>query len=171
LENNQRLLQFNQTIQIWIDAIDDYTLDQLRRAPQEGSWSLGQVYRHILDDTDWFVGQMQEALTATENADRDMHAHAKQMFADNGFPDMQIQGPATNRYIPQPETKEELRQRLIAIKEAVNRLFVRSATGRGGKTRHPGLQYFSAGEWLQFAEMHLRHHLRQKARIDAVLWP
>lgn len=38
-----------------------------------------------------------------------------------------------------------------------------------GKTKHPGLDYFSAIEWLQFAEMHLRHHLRQKKRIDHFL--
>jgi hypothetical protein len=34
------------------------------------------------------------------------------------------------------------------------------------KNKHPGLDYFNANEWLQFAEMHLRHHLRQKKRID-----
>jgi hypothetical protein len=170
LENSQRLLQFNQTIQIWIDAVDDYSLDQLRQPPREGDWSLGQVYRHILDDTEWFVGQMREALAATENVDQEMHADAKRMFASNGFPDIQIQGPATNTFIPQPESKEELRQGLIVIQEAVNGLFGK-ASHSSGKTRHPGLLYFSAGEWLQFAEMHLRHHLRQKARIDEVLWP
>jgi hypothetical protein len=39
----------------------------------------------------------------------------------------------------------------------------------GGKTKHPGLGYFSAHEWLQFADMHFRHHLRQKKRIDDFL--
>jgi hypothetical protein len=38
-----------------------------------------------------------------------------------------------------------------------------------GKSRHPGLGYFNAGEWLRFIEMHMRHHLRQKERIDAFL--
>jgi len=38
-----------------------------------------------------------------------------------------------------------------------------------GKTKHPGLLYFNAGEWLQFATIHLRHHLRQKKRIDTLL--
>jgi hypothetical protein len=39
-----------------------------------------------------------------------------------------------------------------------------------GKTRHPGLLYFSALEWLRFAEMHMRHHFRQKKRIDEALF-
>jgi len=168
LENKQRLAQFNQTIQLWIDAVDDYSLEMLRQPPQEGNWSLGQVYRHILDDTEWFVGQMEEALATQENGDKSMHPDAQRMFADNSFPDILIQGPATNVFIPQPGSKEELRQRLVAIKDAVNRLFGDEARGVG-KTRHPGLLYFSAGEWLQFAEMHMRHHLRQKARIDEVI--
>jgi hypothetical protein len=37
---------------------------------------------------------------------------------------------------------------------------------RIGKTKHPGSNYFTAKEWLQFAEIHLRHHLKQKKRID-----
>jgi hypothetical protein len=28
------------------------------------------------------------------------------------------------------------------------------------------LLFFNAPEWLQFAEMHMRHHFRQKMRID-----
>ena len=38
-----------------------------------------------------------------------------------------------------------------------------------GKTKHPGLNYFNANEWLQFAEMHLRHHLKQEKRIEEFL--
>jgi hypothetical protein len=169
LENN-RLSAFTTTIQIYIDALDDYTLDMLRQPPGEGNWSLGQVYRHILDDTEWFTGQMAAALATSENSDKDMHEDAKWMFRNNGFPDRQIKGPATNTFIPQPESKEEFRERLMAIKAEVNRLFTGvDASRTAGKTRHPGLLYFSAGEWLQFAEMHMRHHLRQKARIDAAL--
>ena len=168
MENNQRLVRFNQTIQLWINAVDDYSLERLQQPPQEGSWSLGQVYRHILDDTEWFVGQMQKALATGEDGDKEMHLDAKRMFANNSFPDIQIKGPATNVFIPQPESKDELRQRLVAIREAVNGLFGNGA-GSIGKTQHPGLLYFSAGEWLQFAEMHMRHHLRQKERIDEAL--
>ena len=167
---NDPLKQFNATIQIWIDAVDDYSLEILRQHPWEGSWSLGQVYRHILDDTEWFVGQMKAAQETKDNGEKEMHADAKQMFRDGGFPALEIQGPATNTFIPQPESKEELKQRLIAIKEAVNRLFREYdiALSRG-KTQHPGLLFFSSSEWLQFAEMHMRHHLRQKHRIDEAL--
>jgi hypothetical protein len=44
-----------------------------------------------------------------------------------------------------------------------------SASSVQGKAMHPGLHYLSAREWLQFSEMHFRHHLRQKERLDAFL--
>jgi hypothetical protein len=56
---------------------------------------------------------------------------------------------------------------LKAIKNGVNELYatVDFATSIG-KTEHPGFLFFTALEWLRFAEMHMRHHLRQKKRID-----
>ena len=172
MEHNIRLEQFNTTIQKWIDSVNDYTLEMLHQPPRPGSWSLGQVYTHIIDDTGWFAGQMREALATRENSEKEMHENAKAMFRNNAFPDMRIEGPATNTFIPQPQSKAELVSRLTAIREEVNSLFVSFDASRNmGKTRHPGLHYFSAGEWLQFAEMHMRHHLRQKERIDEVIRP
>ena len=169
--NASSLLQrFNTTIQQWIDYLDDYTLDDLCKQPRQGSWSLGQVYRHIIDDTGWFAGQMKAALATDDNRDGSMHPNGQWIFRNDGFPDTMIEGPATNTFIPQPQSKEELRQGLMTIREEVNGLasgFERS--GSAGKTEHPGFRFFTALEWLQFAEMHMRHHFRQKKRIDALL--
>jgi len=166
-----QLGQFDSTIQQWIDQLEHYTVEQLHRAPRAGSWSLGQVYVHIINDTGWFVEQMEAALSTRIDGDKAMHPDARRMFENNGFPDARIEGPATNTFILQPAGSAELATQLSAIKTAVHRLF--GGLGpevSGGKTRHPGLGYFSAVEWLQFAEMHMRHHLRQKQRIDAVLF-
>ena len=38
-----------------------------------------------------------------------------------------------------------------------------------GKSQHPGIQSLNPPEWLRYAEMHMRHHLKQKSRIDAFL--
>ena len=166
-----QLRQFNATLQQWIDMLGDYTLEMLHRSPRPGSWSLGQVYNHITHDTGLFVDQMKEALLSRVDADKTMHPHARAMFDRNGFPDVRIEGPATNTYIPQPQSKEELAGQLLAIKTAVDALFRDfDPTVSTGKTRHPGLLFFSPLEWLQFAEMHMRHHLRQKKRIDEALF-
>ena len=161
------LQQFNATLGKWIAFLNDYTLEQLCWKPASDSWSLGQVYMHVTDDTAYFVGQMRSAIASTANGEEGMHLDAGAMFAAGSFPDKMIEGPATNTPIRQPANKVELLQRLEAIEIEVNRLFAgfdeKKATG---KTGHPGLGYFSAPEWLQFAEMHMRHHFRQKERID-----
>lgn len=163
--------QFNNTVNQWIACLDDYTIDMLHRQPQPSSWSLGQVYVHIIDDTSYFVEQIAAALTTTANSDKEMHKNAKFIFKNNGFPDILVQGPSTNVAIRQPQDKNELSEALTAIKDKVNQLYTTFDFSKAtGKTQHPGLWFFSASEWLQFAEMHMRHHFRQKKRIDDQLF-
>lgn len=166
-----RLQQFNDTITGWINYLDDYTLEQLQQQPLPGSWSLGQVYVHLIDDTRYQVAQMKIALSTQEHAAAKMHPDAVAMFDNNGFPDVRIQGPATNEVIRQPATRQELMQALVQIRNEVNEAWANVDPSRAiGKSLHPGLHFFSALEWLQFMEMHMRHHVRQKERIDEVLF-
>lgn len=168
---NTVIHQFNDTINQWIAYLDDYTIEMLHRQPQPGSWSIGQVYVHIIDDTSYFVEQIAVALSTHDNSDKEMHKHAKSIFANNAFPDMQIQGPSTNVTIRQPQDKARLLQDLTTIKDKVNTLYsTYDFYKASGKTQHPALWFFNAAEWLQFAEMHMRHHFRQKKRIDDQLF-
>jgi hypothetical protein len=58
----------------------------------------------------------------------------------------------------------QLKEKLISLIKRVEHC------GSTGKTKHPGLGYFDAREWLGFAEMHMRHHIRQKERIEQCLF-
>jgi hypothetical protein len=114
---------------------------------------------------------MRLALTSDTDGEKDMHADAKAIFRNNGFPDTLITGPATDDTVPQPKSKDELKQSLVSTKQEANRLSTTfDLSASTGKVQHPGLLFFSALEWLQFAEMHLRHHFRQKKRIDDTLF-
>ncbi|WP_147314025.1 DinB family protein [Deminuibacter soli] len=166
------LQQFNQTISQWIDSLDSYTLEMLCTKPAAAAWSLGQVYVHIAADTAYFINEMAACLQSTANSNEVMHPHASTMLRNNAFPDTLIQGPATVSSVPQPASKEALLQQLHAVQQQVNDLCARyPVEASTGKSRHPGLGYFNAAEWLHFAEIHMRHHFRQKQRIDAQLFP
>ena len=92
------------------------------------------------------------------------------MLRNNAFPDIRIDGDASNAYIPQPVSKQHLLNGLQNLQMKANALKQKIEMGQGdGKSLHPGLGYFSANEWCQFASMHLWHHRRQKQRIDAFL--
>jgi hypothetical protein len=163
--------QFNGTIDIWISSLDNYTLEMLSVHPKADSWSLGQVFIHLIDDTTWFVEQVRTCLLSNANSEKNMNEQARILLGNDEFPDMLLTGPSTGIPLRQPATKEELLQGLSSIKEKVNQLYFASDLSVStGKTQHPGFQFFNAMEWLQFAEMHMRHHLRQKKRIDDKLF-
>lgn len=163
--------QFNETISRWISYLHDYTIEMLHQQPQSGGWSLGQVYIHIIDDTAYQLQQMKDALLQDKNHQEDMHPNAREMFSNNAFPDIRIEGPATGTSIPQPESIATLLQALTEIKDEVNNLHhTHDLSAATGKSLHPGLLFFTALEWLQFMEMHMRHHFRQKKIIDNQLF-
>lgn len=162
--------RFNETIDLWIGYIDDYSFEELVRKPNPRTWSLGQVYIHITEDTPYHLQQMKAALHGDADSEKEMHDDAKAMFRNNAFPDMQIEGASTNESVRQPESKDELRQLLTDIRRSVNDLYRQyDFRNSKGKSLHPGLWYFTASEWLQFTEMHMRHHFHQKKRIEEAI--
>jgi hypothetical protein len=161
------LRHFNETLQQWIAWLDNYSLATLLRKSRPGAWSLGQMYIHLLVSTEHFIKQAKLAAATGDNRDEPMHENARWMFDHNSLPPRILEGPDNDSNIPQPGTKEEIAVRLARIRDDINGETVAAAlSGSGGKTRHPGLLYFSAREWLQFAEMHLRHHFLQRQRIE-----
>ena len=161
---------FNHTINEWINCLDKYDFIELCTRPSEKAWSLAQVYMHILDESDYHIEQIKACIASNDNAEKQPSAAAQQMLANNDFPDEAIDGPFTNIPIPFPPDKEYLRHRLIRLQENIDALSTTiEKTSFSGKTRHPGLHYFNAPQWLQFAEMHFRHHLRQKNRLEEFL--
>lgn len=163
------LQSFNQTTDQWLQSLDRYSMGELLRQPIPGGWSMGQLYVHIVTETEYYVSQMIEALHISANLDGVKTSEGEAMFHNNEFPDVALDSP-TNANMPQPISKEQLYAGLGRNKEQVNRTYANfRPESASGKTQHPGLGYFSSLDWLQFADMHMRHHLRQKARIDSAL--
>jgi len=161
---------FNHTIDYWIKELDQYNFDRLCTKPADNSWSAGQVYVHLIENTTYFFEQIKVCLSSNGNANEEMSPVAKTMFLNNEFPDLVIEGPASNGYTQQPVSKEQLMSDLLQLKDDVNTIaMLISKSSAKGKTKHEGLQYFNANEWFRFAEMHFRHHTRQKKRIDDFL--
>lgn len=168
--NTVGILQpFNATLDEWINVLDHYSFDMLCRKPAAKQWSLGQVYVHLIADTGYFVERMTAALADSQHAGKHRHEDATRMLDKNEFPDKLLNNPFPES-VHQPNNKQELYKGLKLIRESVNNLFnEKNFASANGKSEHPGLLFLSAAEWLQFAEMHMRHHFRQKKRIDAFL--
>ena len=161
--------EFNHSIDIWINTIQQYNFEQLCIQPEVNSWSLGQVCMHLLNDTNWFIEQIKTCAISNDSADETMTPYAQAIFKNNSFPDERLSNPA-NIYVPQPISKEVLLQNFINLKKDMNNAAALIANNKSkGKTKHPGFNYFNATEWLHFADTHLRHHFKQKKRIEKYL--
>lgn len=161
---------FNRIIDYWIDELHQYTFEQIVVKPSIESWSLGQLYMHLVENTNYYADQINICVTNNNFVDEHASKGAQAMFSKNDFPDELIEGPPENAFTPQPNSKEQLQCLLLTLKAKMNNAAASMvASGFKGKTKHPGLNYFGAEHWLQFAEMHFRHHLRQKQRIDNFL--
>lgn len=160
----------NKTLDFWIGELDQYDFETLCVKPSENSWSLGQVYMHLIENGRFYIEEISQCLAGNQYVDNEPSDIAKQMFTKNELPDEMIEGPEENKQTPQPPDKQYLEESMLGFKREINALAERvSTTAFAGKTKHPGLLYFGAKDWLQFADMHFRHHMRQKKRIDAYL--
>ena len=167
---NNLIENFNHTIDGYISELKRYPFSLLCMKPSENSWSLGQLYKHLIDDTNFYISQIRICLSDNKNINEEASESAKKMFLNNAFPDLIIQGDSSHSSIPQPDSKEQLSEFLVNVKNEMNEVAVLILESFcQGKTKHPGFHYFSAREWLQFADMHFRHHLKQKKRIEAFL--
>ncbi|TKK72024.1 DinB family protein [Ilyomonas limi] len=161
---------FKRTTNTWIQALAQYNFVQLCTKPSPGSWSLGQVYMHLLETTGYFIKQVTICSSTNDYATEEATDAAKLMFLHNSFPDKLLSGPPSNAHTPQPANKEQLTNGLMKLTDEFRNVETLISNNLyNGKTKHPGLGYFNAREWLQFTEMHFRHHLRQKKRIDVFL--
>lgn len=112
------LERFNDTIQQWIDNLDHYSLAMLLQKPADKSWSLGQVYMHIFDDTHYFAEQIRLALKTNDNTDKPMHEDAIMIFKNDGFPDIKIVNTTAGQPL-QPFNIAALKDGLNSIKQEI----------------------------------------------------
>jgi hypothetical protein len=160
----------NHTINFWIEALEQFSFKQLCTKPAPGSWSMGQLYLHRINDTNYYIEQVKVCLTTNDHSNEEASAFAKMLFVNNSFLDVEIEGNPSNTLIPQPVSKKQLEDDLRKINTEIKVLSTMISSSQfNGKTKHPGLHYFSAAEWLQFADIHFRHHLWQKKRLEDFL--
>jgi len=158
------------SIDLCLQALEKYSLPQLSIKYDPKKWSLGQMFLHIVESTDFFLDNVETCLRQMKDAGEPTTERALKVFSANELPDIEIMGPSSNDLTPQPESIESLREGLTKLKlRAVAVREKLSGDPPSGKVKHPGLGYFNAREWYQFADIHVRHHLRQLPRLEGKL--
>lgn len=162
-----------QVCALWRDALEQTSDDTLRAATAPGEWTLGQVYAHIVDATDGMVvPQIEKCLSVERTAAKKGKTLAGFfVFALGRIPPVRIRFQPIPGYAPkQPRDGASIRSSLDAMEARLLDLVARASSApRDRRARHPLLGMLNAGEWLQFAQMHLHHHLRQRRRLEQLL--
>lgn len=161
--------KLEQTLSIWESALNDYDMDVLLRKPSEESWSLGQVYVHLIQGTlNYHLKQVEKCLVSSEYADRKKNFKGVITYQIlRSIPPIKVKVPPSDDYTPgQPSNKEEILEGLDQVRAEMAVWIDKLGQPGQGKRTHPAFSYLNGDEWYQLVEMHFRHHLRQKKRID-----
>jgi hypothetical protein len=162
---------FNKTIDVWIDELQHYSINKLLIKPDTASWSMGQLYMHVIEETNWYFEQIGLCFDSKEHLIQTMKESAKSIFQNDSFPDDIIKGdPFISDNVNQPTDWQTLQVDFHKLKKDANEIWLEiEKAAIPGKAEHPGLGFLGPLEWFQYAEMHMRHHAKQKGRINNFL--
>jgi len=157
----------------WREALEKTTDARLIAPTESGQWTLGQVYAHIIDATELMVVPQIEKCMSPDwrSTSKGKTLAGFGVFALGSIPPIRIRFRPSPDYAPkQPESREAIR---VALDRMEARLLDLSARlvdiPADRRARHPLLGMLNAAEWLEFAQMHLRHHHRQRRRLERIL--
>jgi hypothetical protein len=167
--------RFQKVAAIWIDALDSYTTAELTAQPDDGGWSIGQVYNHLIGSARTMqFREIDACLNGMGSTDGGKTLPGRLAFMLGSIPPVRIKVPPSPEYTPEPTSdiaglKRELRWMIDEMRAVAGRLEKAGDAATRGKRKHMALGMLNATEWYRLVEMHYRHHLRQKRRIDALL--
>lgn len=186
MDTKQTLRKFEETVSGYIRELDGSSLDQLLWKPAEDEWSLGQMYMHLICSAQCMhlrnAALCLEPGGSTEVSRAGKTRPGEDLFKAGSFPPDRIRVPPSPQYTPpQPESKEQIVEglrdtvrRMVEIEPAIASELdpvtqVRLEPGKEivrNTVLHPRFGGLNALEWFRLIEMHYRHHLLQKMRLD-----
>jgi hypothetical protein len=169
---SKSLTKFNKVLAVWEQALDGYSEADFLRKPDEDAWSIGQVYVHLVGSAKVFhLRQATQCLENPAHQNEGKTMPGRIVYFLGGMLPMRIKVPPSPQYTPpQPQSIGEIREKIAALKPLMTEMADRIAQQSGsGKTTHPAFGHLNAEEWFQLIDMHFRHHLRQKRRLDTFL--
>ncbi|WP_083837621.1 DinB family protein [Paenibacillus sp. Aloe-11] len=167
MNTTETLQRFEETVQHYLLELDSFSLEQLQYTPQEGEWSLGQMYVHLVNSA-LHMQLKNIEICLKSNGETGVKTEAGTAIFDlGGFPPVRIQVPPSPQYTPpQPSSKEDIVEGLQAVMRQMREVEpVLRESSEGYTVSHPRFGALNAREWFILIEMHYRHHLLQKERL------
>ncbi|MGI2329380.1 DinB family protein [Planococcus sp. YIM B11945] len=151
--------------------LNNYSPEQLRHIPEEGVWSIGQMYDHIVLVAHEYLDNVEICAAANEEQLLGKTPFGKELFKNKRFPPIKIKLPDEMNSPPNnTDSKEDLINRMEGLIQRLRRQESEvEAISPYYKVEHGGFGWLNAREWFDLVEMHSRHHLRQKEELESYL--
>jgi hypothetical protein len=155
-------------VKYWLKELDFYGKNQFKKKRNEKSWSIGQIYDHLLVySEDVNIKNIQLCMSSKEDL-------AKESKSIKGFFFFMFGGYLPFKYKSNPyvepqqplsteKVKDDFYRFLKLVYKVAKDIDYKKPVN---KAKHPTLGYLTAEEWYKLIEMHFRHHLKQKKKID-----
>ncbi|MFJ7828296.1 DinB family protein [Psychrobacillus sp. NPDC096623] len=149
----------------------NYSLEQLRYNSDEGVWSIGQMYDHLIVVAHEYLDNLEICAALNEEHPFGKTQFGEQLYKNGGFPPIKIRLPDELNSPPNNSDSkgflisrmELLIHRMSHMKSKVDYI------NPNNKVEHGGFGWLNGKEWYELVEMHFRHHLLQKKELDSYL--
>lgn len=174
LPTDQILKALKKTMGKYVSSIGSYSETQWNDKPSADEWSMGQLYEHIAMSTSGYFCYKINTCLRRENGSESLNIMpgGLKMYQHNSFPPFKFKVPQGLGDEPSPLPQSTYTKRFANLMEQLEDL-AEAVKKDNGKFRSPHavpeIGALNANEWLQMTEMHMRHHLKQKAYLDEYL--
>lgn len=175
MNTTEALQRFEETVQVYLQELDGFSMEELKYRQAEDEWSIGQMYQHLIQSAlSMHLRNIELCLNPIEDAAVSSAGKTEvgmAIFEQGSFPPIRIQVPPSPQYTPeQPATKEQLIRGLDTVVQRMRQTEpMLGEASLQDTVPHPSFGGLHALEWFLLIEMHYRHHVRQLERLKQAL--
>ncbi|KMJ59576.1 hypothetical protein AB685_01475 [Bacillus sp. LL01] len=151
--------------------IKKYSMEQLRHIPEQGVWSIGQLYDHLIVVAHEYLDSVEYCATSGREQEEGKTEFGENLFNIGRFPPIKIKLP--DELDTPPDNSKSKEDILLQLDQLMKRLkeweMKVDDINPNYKAEHGGFGWLNAKEWFALVGMHYRHHLRQMYELDQKL--
>jgi hypothetical protein len=167
-------LKIEEVFADYAQSLEKYSQIQFDFKTNDETWSLAQLYEHVcITSKKFFLANTKRCLENRNGQEGgEKNSGGENLFKNGGFPpNKKFKMPAAVAEIPIVGNTIAYYKKELAEIVSSAKMFTDAVEFDLGiyKTQHPALGMLNAKEWFYSLEMHTRHHLNQKAELEALV--
>lgn len=176
MNTTKLIIRFNQKAKEWMTELENYDERAIHLRPIEGSWSVSEVYDHVMRVTrSYQIPNLKSSLTESAKRKKRKNKYGIAVFnlgiRKNIHMKMEeFPTSLVSAFTPVQRNKDELVQDFASFILEVNGLqdFLMKSNKRN-KQYHPMFGDIDTTEWFALIELHMWQHDKQRRKLKSYL--